>query len=97
MTKKSERVEAIIRIPVGIIAYIVVHFWGALIGILAIFHFFFALFTNKRNKSIADFSNLYIGHLYATARYITFATNERPFPFNNLNKPLEKVDMKIEY
>lgn len=95
MTKKnSERIDAILRIPLGIIGYIIMYFWGALIGFLALFNFFYTLITGKRNKTVSEFSNVYFGFLYSYIRYMFFITNERVFPFEKLKKPIEKVDMK---
>ena len=91
---EAEKKEALMRIPVGIVAGIILELWGLVILVLALFHFFYVLFTGKRKKAISEFSNQYIGFAYSSLRYMTFTVNKRPFPFDDMQKPLEKVDMK---
>lgn len=90
----KERLEALIRIPVGIVSWIIVELWGILATILVVLSFIYTIFTGKRHKGMADFVNKFVSYMYSTLRYISFTTNQRPFPFNKLEKPIEKVDMK---
>ena len=90
----TERKEALIRIPIALISWIIMEVWGLLVIVLTIFHWFVVIFTAKRNKAIASFGNQYASYLHNVVRYLTFATDERPFPFNNDMKTVEKLDMK---
>lgn len=90
----GERKEALIRIPVGIIACILLELWEVLIRFLLIIHFFYTLITGKRSKPIANFANKWINYQYRFERYINFTTNDRIFPFRDFHKELEKVDMR---
>jgi hypothetical protein len=90
--KKSERVEALLRIPLGIICYIIVYVWGALAGLLAVFQFFYVIITGKKNKPVSNFNNQFVTFAYTFGRYIFFTTNERPFPFADFKKPFDKIE-----
>ena len=92
----SERTEALMRIVVGIVSGIILGLWKLLIEILAIFHWFYVLFAGKRNRSLAEFSNLWTTQAYRFIRYMTFTTNSRPFPFSDLGKALQPVEMKYQ-
>jgi amino acid permease len=91
----KERKEALMRIPLGILAAIIAEFWGAITFILIIINFVIVIFTGKRNKNLTKFNNNYVTFMYQFVRYITFTTNQRPFPFNDL-KEIEKVDYKFQ-
>lgn len=90
----SERKEAFIRIIIGIISGIILGVWKILIEVLAIFHWFYVIFTGKRRLSLANFSNIWTTQAYRFIRYMAFTTNSRPFPFSDLGKVLHPVEMK---
>ncbi|MEK6983086.1 MAG: DUF4389 domain-containing protein [Nanoarchaeota archaeon] len=90
----TERKEAWMRIVVGIVSGIILSLWKTLIIALSIFHWIYAIFADKRNKGLAEFSNVWTTQAYRFIRYMTFTTNSRPFPFSDLGKPIEHVDMK---
>lgn len=82
--KDSERIEVLWRILVLIVTGVVLWVWAYLIGALAIVHLFIVLFSGKRSKDLAEFCEYWNSEAYRFSKYITFMTNERPFPFNNL-------------
>lgn len=85
MVKKiSERKEALFRILVFIITGIILGIWRYLIFVLFIIHWFITIFSGKRNKDLAELSEYWNSELYRYFRYLTFVSNERPFPFNNV-------------
>ena len=53
---------------------------------IIIFHIYeyIVIFTSKRNKELADFSEYWNTEKYRYHRYMTFETNTRPFPFTNM-------------
>ena len=83
---ESERVELLWRILVATVSGVILGVWGYLIAILAIVNFIIVLFTNKRNRNIAEFCEYWNSESYRYYRYLTFITNEKPFPFENLKK-----------
>tara|TARA_Y100000310_G_scaffold111916_1_gene110345 strand:- start:29328 stop:29609 length:282 start_codon:yes stop_codon:yes gene_type:complete len=87
MAKKfSERGEAWFRIIVAIISGIILSVWKILIQILAILNWLITVFTGKRNKEMADLCEYWNTEVYKYLRYLTFVTNERPFPFSNVER-----------
>jgi hypothetical protein len=86
MTKKSERKEAWFRIIVLIVTGIILELWKGLMQIIFVIHWFIVVFTGKRSKDLAEFSEYFNTELYKFVRYITFVSNKRPFPFTNLEK-----------
>ncbi|MBT4119513.1 MAG: DUF4389 domain-containing protein [Candidatus Peribacter sp.] len=88
--KPSEKQEAVLRIPVGFISGLIVGIWKMLITVLVVIHFFWVLFTGKRSKDIAEFCEPWNTQCYILLRYITFVSNEKPFPFTKIPKNLSK-------
>lgn len=87
MAKKfSERKEAWFRIIVAIVTGIILELWRALIGILAVVNWFIVVFSGKRNRELAEFSESFNTELYRFSRYLTFVSNERPFPFTEMKR-----------
>jgi len=86
----GERIEVLMRIVVAIISGIVLSLWKGLVQILAVIHWFIVIITGKRNKGIAEFSEIWNTQAYVFLRYINFVTNKRPFPFTNLEKNISK-------
>ena len=93
MPKKShESSEALMRIPIGIIAGFILCLWKMLVFGLSIVNFFIVLATNKRNKEIADFCEIWNSQVYVFLKYMTFVSNKRPFPFQNMTKSISKFE-----
>ena len=90
----SERTEALMRIVVGIVSGIIIGVWKILADIVSIFHWFYVLFTGRRSKILAEFCNNWATQVYRLIRYMTFATNSRPFPFSELGKVMQPVEIR---
>jgi hypothetical protein len=86
VVKVSERKELLWRLLVAIVSGIILGLWKFLVCALSIVNVFIVLFKNKRNDDIADFCEYWNGESYIFMRYMTFESNERPFPFNKLKK-----------
>lgn len=90
----GERTEAFVRIIVLIISGIILSIWKMLIQFLAIVHWVMVIITGKRNKDLANFSEIWNTQIYVFLRYITFVTNKRPFPFDVIEKNMTKFSKK---
>ena len=90
----SERIEILWRILIGIVSGIILHLWKIVICIVAVVHLIYVLITGKRNKEMAQFCNRWNTQAYKYIRYMTFAANERLFPFTNLGKDILPSDVK---
>jgi len=84
--KKSERKEAWFRIIVAIVSGIILNVWKILIIILGIINWFIVVFSGKRNRELAEFCEYWNTELYKFIRYLTFVSNERPFPFTSMQR-----------
>ena len=88
----SERTEALMRIVVFIVSGIILGLWKALIEIVVLIHWIVVMITGKRIKGLAEFAHIYNSQVYAFLKYMTFATNKRPFPFTELAK-VDKAEL----
>ena len=65
-----------------------------MVQIISVFHWFYVVFSGKRSKGIAEFCNIWNTQIYRFIRYMTFATNSRPFPFSDLGDEMHPVEME---
>jgi hypothetical protein len=82
--QKKERKEFIIRLLVFFVGGFVLWIWAYLVMILTAINFLIVLFAGKRNKDIAGFSEYWTTEVYRYIQYVTFAKDEKPFPFSEL-------------
>ncbi len=92
LTKKqeNERREAWMRIPIAIVSGIILEIWGFFILIFALVQLILIILESEKNKELIDMSKRYIAQIYVFVKYITFVSNERPFPFGEFKKFDEK-------
>jgi hypothetical protein len=83
---KSERKEAWMRILVAIISGIILKLWGIAVFIVAVINWLIAIFSGKRNKSLADFCEPWNTEMYKYMRYLDSVSNKRPFPFSDVER-----------
>ncbi len=86
----NERKEALMRIVVAVVSGIILAVWRYLAIVLGIFNFIYVLFTKKRMKDFSDMCEIWNTQWYTFQRYMLFVTNDRPFPFNKLEKSISK-------
>ncbi len=86
--QKSERREAWMRIPIAIVSGFILEVWGFFIFCFAIAQLVIILVEGKKNKDLLKMSQVYLIQLYTFVKYITFISNERPFPFEDLKKSI---------
>tara|TARA_Y100000310_G_C20590304_1_gene767628 strand:- start:978 stop:1259 length:282 start_codon:yes stop_codon:yes gene_type:complete len=89
--KVNERVELLWRVLVLIVTGIVLGIWRWVIIVAAIVHWFVVLISGKRDKDLSKFCEYWNSETYRYIKYLTFVTNEKPFPFNPL-KVLSKFE-----
>jgi len=86
MKKINEKKEAWLRIVVGIVGAIILEAWKSLVFLFGVLNWFIVVFSGKRNKELAMFSEYYNTELYKFSRYMTFMSNQRPFPFSAMER-----------
>jgi len=84
--KLSERQEGWFRIVVLIVTGIILEVWGYLIVVLAILNWLIGVVSGKRSRDIAMLCEYWNTEIYKYFRYLTGVTNERPFPFSNVEQ-----------
>ena len=87
---KLDRGEVWMRIPVFIVSGIILNVWGFFILCFAIAQLILILLEGKRNKELLEMCNIYLIQIYVFIKYVVFLSEERPFPFGNLKKEIEK-------
>jgi hypothetical protein len=92
MEKTNESSESLMRIVVAIVSGIILGLWKVLVVVLMIVNLVITLTKNKRNKEIADFCEIWNTQLYVFLKYMTFVSNERPFPFEKMTKSISKFE-----
>lgn len=90
----GERLEILMRFVVGIVTGIILGVWSILIRLFVFIQIIIVLITGKRNKALADFCQDWNSYAYKYMKYLTFASNERVFPFAEWKKPIEPADMR---
>jgi hypothetical protein len=92
----SERIEALIRIPLYFVYSIITGVWGFIVALATIVHWFYTIIYGKRHEGIAGFANRFVTYSYKVFRYLYFVTNERPWPIGSKQGPSEMhpVDVK---
>ena len=65
-----------------IIFAVIFYFLFALIWLVVIFQFIMKLITNELNQQLLDFCDSLIKYVSQILLYITFKSEERPFPFS---------------
>jgi len=86
----SERLEALMRIVVGIVSGIILYFWGYLVVVLLLANFIYTIFAGKRLKELAEMCEVWNTQAYVLKRYLIFESNRRPFPFTKLERSMSK-------
>ena len=87
---KGERIEALMRIVVGIVSGIILCVWRYLIGAFIVINFVYTLVSGKRWKRVAELSEIWNTQWYTFQRYMIFQSNRRPFPFTDLAKSMSR-------
>jgi len=92
----SERIEALTRILVAIVSGIIIGIWGLINFFLVVVHLIYVLLMGKRDRGLANFSNKWLNASYDLVRYMSLATNKRPFPFTSLKRPRESTLLQFK-
>ncbi|MCX6746703.1 MAG: DUF4389 domain-containing protein [Candidatus Pacearchaeota archaeon] len=78
--------EIWMRIPIFIVSGVILKVWGFFILIFALVQFILIFLEKKKEEEFSRMFNLFGEQLYCFIRYITFISEEKPFPFSGLKK-----------
>ena len=95
MAKKKKKLSpetrgVLMRIPIFIVSGFILNIWGFFICIFSLVQLILILVEKKSNKELLRMCNVYIIQLYIFAKYVTFLSDKRPFPFGDLEKEIEE-------
>ena len=69
------------RLLFMVIAYVLVSLAGLVGSVVVVLGFLMVLFTGEVNRELRDVGQSLARYIYENVRYLTFNTDERPFPF----------------
>ncbi|MEJ2274659.1 MAG: DUF4389 domain-containing protein [Woeseiaceae bacterium] len=69
------------RLLYMVIAYVLVSLAGLVGSVVVVLGFLMVLFTGNVNNDLRDVGQSLARYIYENVRYLTFNTDERPFPF----------------
>ncbi|MDO3384130.1 DUF4389 domain-containing protein [Gilvimarinus algae] len=78
---------------------VILYVAGIVMSILVIVQFIFALITGKDNPNLRQLGDSLSQFIYAALRFLTYNTDEKPFPFADWPKPapiVEEPEVKDE-
>tara|TARA_Y100000310_G_C20062543_1_gene525652 strand:- start:37 stop:306 length:270 start_codon:yes stop_codon:yes gene_type:complete len=88
----DERKEILWRILVAIVSGVILSIWKLLIYVLVVVQLVIVLINGKKDKQIAKLCNTWNTQAYKYIRYVTFTSNQRVFPFEDLGKDTLPVE-----
>ena len=56
---------------------------GLVLLVVVVLGFFWVLFTGDKNRQLQQAGQVIAGYIYEIIRYLTFNTDDKPFPFGN--------------
>ena len=65
------------------IFYVIGTVTTAVLSVVVVLGFFWVLFTGEKNAQLQEVGQAIAAYLYEIVRYLTFNTEDKPFPFGN--------------
>ena len=87
--KKTERIEALMRIVVFIISGLILIVWRFFVYIFIIINLIYTLISGRRFQYLAELSEVWNTQWYVFQKYIIFLDNRRPFPFGRIRNSID--------
>jgi hypothetical protein len=71
------------RLLFMVICYVLVSLAGMVGSVVVVLGFLMVLFTGKVNEDLREVGQSLARYIYENIRYLTYNTDDRPFPFGN--------------
>jgi hypothetical protein len=81
-----------LRIIYMILFVIVLYLVSMLVGVVMLVQALFSLLTGKPNEEVADFASDLTRYVYQVVCFLTYQSEERPFPFSPWEKESDDDD-----
>ena len=72
-----------LRLLFMVIFYVIATGTCAVLSVVVVLGFFWVLFTGEKNSQLQQAGQVIAAYLYEIVRYLTFNTEDKPFPFGN--------------
>ena len=69
------------RLLFMVVFYVLATLASAVGSVVVVLGFFWVLFTGEKNRQLQQAGQVVAGYIYEIIRYLTFNTDEKPFPF----------------
>jgi hypothetical protein len=86
---KSKR-DIWMRIPVFIVSGAILYVWGFFVLIFSLVQLIFILTEKRKEKEFLNISSMFSNQVYCFFRYVSFISEEKPFPFEKIKKGKKK-------
>jgi hypothetical protein len=70
-----------LRLLFMVVFYVIATLASAVLSVVIVLGFFWVLFTGEKNGQLQQAGQVIAGYLYEIIRYLTFNTEDKPFPF----------------
>ena len=70
-----------LRLLFMVVFYVLATVTSAVLSVVVVLGFFWVLFTGEKNGQLQQAGQVIAGYLYEIVRYLTFNTEDKPFPF----------------
>src|SRR3972149_4886357 len=87
--KKTERLEALMRLVVLIISGLILIVWRFFVYIFIFINLVYTLIAGRRFQYLAELSEVWNTQWYVFQKYIIFLDNRRPFPFGRIRDSID--------
>ena len=71
------------RLLFMVVFYVLATLASAVGSVVVVLGFFWVLFTGEKNRQLQQAGQVIAGYIYEIIRYLTFNTDEKPFPFGS--------------
>ena len=78
-----------LRLLFMVVFYALATVTSAVLSVVVVLSFFWVLFTGERNSQLQQAGQVIAAYLYEIIRYLTFNTDDKPFPFGNEMPPAD--------
>ncbi len=72
-----------LRLLFMVVYYVLATLTAAVLSVVVVLGFFWVLFTGEKNEQLQQAGQASGAYLYAIIRYLTFNTEDKPFPFGD--------------
>ena len=70
-----------LRLLFMVVFYVLATVTSAVLSVVVVLGFFWVLFTGEKNGQLQQAGQVIAAYLYEIIRYLTFNTEDKPFPF----------------